>query len=128
MRYVLTNAIWAELAPRVAAAKRSPAGAKPALSDRLFLESLLYRARTGLPWRDLPAEFGDYNALFQRAKRWRRAGVWDRLFAALPADSPLAGVRRVFIDSTTVRAHQHAAGGQKKRPRARSSSAGPGAG
>ena len=128
MRYVLTDAIWRELGPRVAAAKRSRAGARPALPDRLFLEAVLYRARTGVAWRDLPDAFGDWNAVFQRAKRWREAGVWDRLFAALPADNPLAEVRRVYVDSTTVRAHQHAAGGQKKRPRPTSSSAGAGAG
>ena len=101
MRYVLTNAIWRELEPRVAAAKRSRAGAKPALTDRLFLGAVLYRARTGVAWRDLPDAFGDWNAVFQRAKRWRQAGVWDRLFAALPADNPLAGVKRVYVDSTT---------------------------
>jgi transposase len=122
MRYVLTNPIWEQLGPLVAAAKRSPVGAKPDLPDRLFLEALLYRARTGVPWRDLPAEFGDFNAVFQRAKRWRKAGTFDRLFASLPADSPAAEVKRLFIDSTTVRAHSHAAGAQKKptRPRKRS--------
>jgi transposase len=114
MRYVLTNPIWQELGPLVRAAKRSPVGAKPDLPDRLFLEAVLYRARTGVPWRDLPGEFGDWNAVYQRAKRWRLAGVWDRLFASLPADSPAQEVRRLFVDSTTVRAHPHAAGAQKK--------------
>jgi transposase len=114
MRYVLTNPIWKELEPRIAAAKRSPAGAPPELSDRLFLEAVLYRARTGTPWRDLPAEFGDWNAVYQRAKRWRVTGTWDRLFAALPTDSPVQDARRLFVDSTTVRAHPHAAGAKKK--------------
>lgn len=114
MRYVLTQAIWRELEPRVAAAKRSPAGAKPEVSDRLFLEAVLYRARTGIPWRDLPEVFGDWNAVYQRAKRWRQAGVWDRLFEQLPTEGATAEVRRLFVDSTTVRAHPHAAGAQKK--------------
>jgi transposase len=64
MRYVLTNPIWTELGPRIAAAKRSPAEAPPELSDRLFLEAVLYRTQTGTPWRDLPAEFGDWNAVY----------------------------------------------------------------
>jgi transposase len=128
MRYVITDAIWAELGPLVAAAKRSNAGAKPDVSDRLFLEALLYRARTGVAWRDLPDAFGDWNAVFQRAKRWRLAGVWDRLFESLPAGSPVAGLRRVFVDSTTVRAHPHAAGAKKRPARRRTPSAGPGAG
>ena len=118
MRYVLTNAVWRELEPRVAAAKRSAAGAKPDLSDRLFLEAVLYRARTGIPWRDLPEVFGDWNAVYQRAKRWRQAGVWDRLFEQLPTAGETAEVRRLFVDSTTVRAHPHAAGA-KKRPTSR---------
>ena len=128
MRYVLTNSIWEELAPRIAAAKRSRAGAKPALSDRLFLEAVLYRARTGTPWRDLPAAFGDWNAVYQRAKRWRLSGTWDRLFAGLPAESPVTDVKRLFVDSTTVRAHPHAAGAKKKSTRRRRRSAGAGAG
>ena len=114
MRYVLTNPIWKELEPRIAAAKRSPAGAPPGLSDRMFLEAVLYRARTGTPWRDLPAEFGDWNAVYQRAKRWRLTGTWDRLFAGLPTDSPVQEAQRLFVDSTTVRAHPHAAGAKKK--------------
>ncbi len=128
MRYVITNALWAELGPRVAAAKRSAAGAPAALSDRLFLEAVLYRARTGVAWRDLPDAFGDWNAVYQRAKRWRLAGVWDRLFDALPTGGPVGGVRRLFIDSTTVRAHPHAAGAKKRPGRARTRSAGRGAG
>jgi len=123
MRYVLTNPIWEQLRPLVAAAKRSPVGAKPDVPDRLFLEALLYRARTGVPWRDLPAEFGDFNAVFQRAKRWRQAGTFDRLFGSLPTDSPVAEVKRLFIDSTTVRAHLHAAGAKKKPTRPKKPSA-----
>ena len=128
MRRVLTNPRWKALAPLVAAAKKSPVGAKPGLSDRDFLEALLCRARTGLPWRDLPAEYGDWNAVYQRFKRWKVSGVFDRLFAGLPADGPLGGVRRLYVDSTTVRAHQHAAGAKKKATRPTSASAGAGAG
>ena len=124
MRYMLTNSIWQELEPRVVAAKRSKAGAKPDLSDRQFLEAVLYRSRTGTPWRDLPDEFGDWNAVYQRSKRWRKAGVWDRLFDNLPTDDETAEVRRLFVDSTTIRAHPHAAGAKKKPPRPRTLSAG----
>jgi len=128
MRYVISDAVWAGLSALVAAAKRSNAGAPPEVPDRMFLEAVLYRARTGVAWRDLPDAFGDWNAVFQRAKRWRLAGVWDRLFASLPADSPVADLRRVFVDSTTVRAHQHAAGAKKRPGRRRTRSAGRGAG
>lgn len=117
MRLVITHAIWRELEPRVAAAKRSTAGAKPELSDRLFLEAVLYRLRTGIPWRDLPAEFGDWNAVYQRFERWRLAGVWDRLFEQLPTVGAVSEVRQLFVDSTIVRAHYQAAGGKTRAER-----------
>ena len=118
MRQMLTNPVWEHLGPMVRSAKRSPVGAKPRLSDRQFLEALLFLTRTGLPWRDLPAEFGDWNAVYQRFKRWRLAGVFGRLFAGLPREHPLGEVSRLFVDSTTVRAHPHAAGAQKKAAKA----------
>jgi transposase len=110
MRYVLTNVIWNDLGPRVVAAKRSRAGSRPYLPDRLFLEAILYRARTGVAWRNLPAEFGDWNAVYQRAKRWRLTGTWNRLFSELPTDSPVQEVRRLFLEPSTVPAHPDAAG------------------
>ena len=116
MRRVLSNPIWQTLEPLVAACKKSTVGDTPALPDREFLEAVLYRARTGLPWRDLPPAFGTWTAVYQRFKRWKLAGNFDRLFAALPAGSP-AGAAKLFIDSTTVRAHPHAAGAKKKRTR-----------
>ena len=79
--------------------------------NRLFVEAVLWIARTGSPWRDLPAEFGRWNSAYQRFARWSRAGVWHRVFAALAKELRF---REVFIDSTIVRAHQHAAGAPKK--------------
>ncbi len=128
MRRILSNPIWEVLEPLVTAAKRSPVGAKPARPDRDFLEAVLYRARTGTPWRDLPEDFGDWNAVYQRFKRWRLAGVWDRLFASLPADHPVGDAKRLFVDSTVVRAHPHAAGAKKKGTSTRRGSASPAAG
>ena len=128
MRRVLTNPIREVLEPLVEAAQKSPAGDKPDLPDREFLEAVLYRARTGLPWRDLPEEFGGWNAVYRRAKRWRLAGNWDRPFDALPAGGPAAEAKRLFVDSTVVRAHQHAAGANKKSPPTTRPSAGPEAG
>ena len=79
--------------------------------NRLFVEAVLWIARTGSPWRDLPAELGRWNSAYKRFSRWSRDGVWHRVFEAL-ADEPR--FREVFIDSTIIRAHQHAAGAQKK--------------
>jgi transposase len=85
--------------------------------NRLFVEAVLWIARTGSPWRDLPAEFGLWNTAYQRFARWSRSGVWHRVFTTLAHEPKL---REVFLDSTIVRAHQHAAGAPKKTGRKRS--------
>lgn len=83
-----------------------------AADNRKFVEAVLWIARTGSPWRDLPAQFGPWNSVYQRFARWSRSGVWHRVFALLAQD---ADFEEAFIDSTIVRAHQHAAGAPKKR-------------
>lgn len=117
MRYMLTNDLWAALEPMVRRAKRHRGGQKPALSDRDFFEALLYLARTGVPWRDLPSEFGAWDAVYNRFRRWVASGGLRALFEAMTADPQFDGVRRVFVDSTIVRAHQHAAGARRKHKR-----------
>jgi transposase len=90
---------------------------RTAADNRLFVEAVLWIARTGSPWRDLPAQFGPWNSVYQRFARWSRGGVWHRVFAHLAQD---ADFEETFIDSTIVRAHQHAAGAPKKRETKRS--------
>src|SRR4030081_1936260 len=51
-----------------------------AADNRLFVDAVLYRYRTGVPWRDLPARFGDWNIVYQRFNRWAKSGVFDRIF------------------------------------------------
>jgi putative transposase len=75
--------------------------------NRLFVDAVLWVARTGAPWRDLPPEFGHWDPVGRRFDRWSKAGVWQRLFATL-ADDPDFG--HVIPDAPIVRAHQHAAG------------------
>ena len=112
VRLLLTDAAWAELEPRLAAIKPK-AGSPPELSDRLFLEAGLYLARTGLPWRDLPREFGRWDAVYNRFRRWEARGLWRQLWERLQRDACHVALH-LFIDSTIVRAHQHAAGARKK--------------
>ena len=83
-----------------------------ATNNREFVEAVLWIARTGSPWRDLPEEFGPWNSVYKRFARWSKSGLWHRVFAALAGD---ADFEEVFIDSTIVRARQHAAGAPKKR-------------
>src|SRR6476659_9665006 len=135
MRFMLTDSQWELLAPLVDQSRPHAAGTKPELSERLFLEGLLYLARPGVPWRDLPSEFGAWDAVYNRFRRWVHSGALRRLFEALTADPQFGDVRRVLIDSTIVRAHQHAAGARRKkkrsgpggRPRRRGSAAAAGA-
>ena len=106
---------WHRLAP-ILSGKASDPG-RTAGDNRLFIEAVLRIARTGSPWRDLPAEFGAWNSVYQRFARWSNNGVWQRVFAELAKD---ADFEEVFLDSTIVRAHQHAAGAAKKKARKRS--------
>jgi transposase len=79
----------------------------------MFIEAVLYLARTGTPWRDLPEAFGHWDAVYNRFRRWERRGLWRQLWERLQTDAcPLT--RQLFIDATIVRAHQHAAGALKK--------------
>jgi len=112
VRLLLTDEAWAEIVPILATLK-SRAGSPPALSARLFIEALLSLARTGTPWRDLPEDFGHWDAVYNRFRRWEARGIWRRLWECLQVEHcPLA--RHLFIDATIVRAHQHAAGALKK--------------
>ena len=108
IRLLLTDEAWSEIAPMLATLK-SRAGSPPALSDRLCMEAVLSRARTGTPWRDLPADFGHWDAVYNRFRRWERRGIWRRLWERLDTEAcPLT--RHLFLAATIVRAHQHAAG------------------
>lgn len=82
-----------------------------ARDNRLFIEAVLYRYRTGIPWRDLPERFGHWKNVHTRFSRWASSGVWERVFNGLASD---ADNEYAMLDSTIVRAHQHSAGAPKK--------------
>lgn len=84
--------------------------------NRMFVEGVLWIVRTGAPWRDLPEVFGEWNSVFRRFSRWSQKGVWSGIFKALSDDPDF---EYLIIDSTIIRAHQHASGakgGLKIRP------------
>jgi putative transposase len=112
VRFVLTDAAWEEIAEVLHKVKRAD-GRPPVQSDRMFLEAGLYTARTGIPWRELPACFGHWDAGYNRFRRWEQSGGWRQLWAGLQ-DEKFESAKHIFIDSTIVRAHQHAAGALKK--------------
>jgi putative transposase len=78
-----------------------------ARDNRLFVDGVLWIVRTGSPWRDLPSEFGVWNSVYVRFSRWAKKDVWESLFKTLVDDPDF---EYLIIDSTIVRAHQHAAG------------------
>src|SRR5688500_6779182 len=108
-RYALRDDQWARIEGLLPGRVGHDEGT--ARDNRLFVEAVLYRYRAGIPWRDLPERFGDWNNVHRRFSRWAASGVWARVFQALSAD---ADNEYALIDATIVRAHQHSAGAQKK--------------
>ena len=109
-RSMLTDEQWARLSPLLPGQERSPG--TTARDTRQFVEAVLWRARCGVSWRDLPAErFGPWHPVYARFRRWRQAGVWQRVLAQV---QNATGLHRLMVDSTAIRAHQVAAGAKKK--------------
>jgi transposase len=77
-----------------------------------MIEAILWKHRTGAPWRDVPEEFGPWNSVFTRFNRWSKAGLWQTILEALRIE---ADTEWLMIDATVIRAHQHAAGALKKK-------------
>ena len=113
-RAALSEAMWARVAPLLPGKDGDPG--RSAGDNRLFMEAVLWMARVGAPWRDLPARFGAWNSVFRRFRRWAQKGVFERLFAALSGEPDF---EYVMVDGTIIRVHQHgtgAKGGLRVRP------------
>ena len=116
----MTDAQWERLRPLLPPQK--PRTGRPANDHRTVINGILWILRTGSPWRALPERYGSWKTLASRFYRWTRTGVWDRILADLQRQADVEG--RLdwtlhLVDSTVVRAHQHAAGakGGPRRPR-----------
>jgi transposase len=110
----LSDAQWARLEPLLPPQKAKVG--KPAHPHRRILNGILWKLRTGAPWRDLPPRYGPWSTVACRFRRWRRAGVWDRVLAAVQRQEDAAGHvdwTLQFVDGSVIRAHQHAAGAKK---------------
>jgi transposase len=113
-RLVVTDEVWEKVVPHLPG-KATDCGVTAA-DNRLFLEAILWRVRTGSPWRDLPKAFGEWNSVFQRFRRWAKKGVFERLFERLSEEPDF---EYALIDGTIVSVHQKASGargGLKIRP------------
>ncbi|MFY7852320.1 MAG: IS5 family transposase [Brevundimonas sp.] len=107
-RLVLSDDQWERIAPLIIG--RPDQKGSTGRDNRMFVEGVLWIVRTGSPWRDLHEAFGDWNSVFRRFSRWSAKGVWWRIFEAMSDDPDF---EYLIIDSTIVRAHQHAAGAEK---------------
>jgi transposase len=111
-RYELSDFEWSIIAPLL---PNKPRGV-PRVDDRKVLNGIYWRLRSGSPWADIPERYGPATTCYNRFVRWRKLGVWDRIFAAISAayDGDLQ-----MIDSSSIRVHQHAANGKKGGPKKR---------
>ncbi len=101
--------MWARVEPLLPSSDGRPG--RPFRDHRQVIEGVIYRLRTGIPWRDLPVEFGPWQTVWKRHARFSRDGTWDAVLTRLLTDADASGELdwAVSVDSTVVRAHQHSA-------------------
>ena len=104
-RHELSDDQWAKIEKLI-----PPRTGRPSeVGDRNFIDAVLWIAKTGAPWRDLPERFGPWKTIYNRFHRWANREVWRDIFrAAAVSDDDVGGI----LDSSVVRAHQDASGGR----------------
>ena len=105
-RHALTDQQWARLEPLLPSRAQ---GRKAERGDRLFVDAVVFRAKTGIPWRDLPKRFGKWKSVYNRFRNWAAKDAWAQVFRELQID---VDETASIVDGTTVRAHQDASGGK----------------
>lgn len=111
-RYELTDAEWESLSPHLPSAVT---GGRPREDDRRVLNGIVWKIRSGAPWRDVPARYGSWKSIYTRFRRWALNGTFTTMLTATQAQADAnADIDwLVSVDSTIVRAHQHAAGAKR---------------
>jgi transposase len=106
---VISDAGWARIEPLLPSSDGQRG--RPFRDHRQVVEGIIFRLRAGLPWRDLPAQFGPWQTVWKRHKRFSTDGTWDKVLAQLQAEADAAGDIdwTVSVDSTIARVHQHGA-------------------
>lgn len=105
-RHALTDEQWVRLRPLLPIRAE---GRKAAKGDRLFVDAVIYRAKTGVPWRDLPERFGNWKSVYNRFRNWGEKDCWAQIFRELRID---VDDTASIADGSVVRAHQDASGGK----------------
>ena len=105
-RHALTDEQWSRIEPLLPGKRTGPESIR---GDRSFIDAVMYRAKTGMPWRDLPERFGPWKSVYNRFANWARRGVWAKVFKALQMRVDKSGS---IVDASVIRAHQDASGGK----------------
>lgn len=103
-RHELTDQQWSQLAGLLPITP----GPQSKRGDRNFLNAVMWRLKTGAPWRDIPERYGSWKTIYNRFARWAKRGAWERIFKQLQVDDDVGSL----IDGSVIRAHQDAAGGK----------------
>jgi transposase len=114
-RHDVTDEEWQRLLPMMPADARR---GRRWSDHRMVVSGIMFRTRTGCPWRDLPGEYGNWKTVYNRHRRWPLDGTWEKILARMRAGCDEAEGKgwAVSADSTVVRAHQHAAGARRALP------------
>src|SRR5258708_28855013 len=105
-RHALTDDQWARLQPLLPS---RPQGRKATRRERLCVDAVIFRAKTGLQWRDLPERFGNWKSVYNRFRNWAQKDCWAQIFRELRVDIDKTAS---IADGSVVRAHQDASGGK----------------
>ena len=104
-RHDISDKVWFLLSPLLPGQVGQWGGV--ATDNRLFLDGVFWVLRTGAPWRDLPPEYGNWNTVYQRFRRWRNAGVWEKILEQLIEDPDFEWL---MIDASHIKVHPHGVG------------------
>lgn len=108
-RYELTDQEWEQIAPLLPPEKTGKPG-RPSKDNRMILNAMVWLARSGAPWRDLPERYGSWKTVYSRFRKWIDDGILDNIFRVLSLDAEL---EELSLDASIVQAHQHSAGAKK---------------
>ena len=106
-RHELTDEQWEAIRDLLPGKAGDPG--RTAADNRAFVNAVLFVAKTGIPWADLPSRFGKWNSIWRRYDRWCANEVWRRIAQALGEPE----LEEVQLDSTTVKAHPVASTGRR---------------